>query len=87
MLMHGDGPLVHWDKFWVIAGLVGYATTFITGVAVLSPLAKRIAALSESKGPRAPETTAAIHRLLLIARFDTAVLLIVVANMITKPFS
>ena len=29
-----------WGKFWIDAGLVGYAITFVTGVAVLAPLAK-----------------------------------------------
>ena len=87
MLVHGGDPIVRWGAFWVIAGLVGYATTFVTGVAVLSPQAKRIAELSETKGATAPETVAAIRRILLIARFDIAVLLLVVADMITKPFS
>jgi hypothetical protein len=35
----------------------------------------------------APETQAAIRRILLIARFDVAVLLLVIADMVTKPFS
>jgi hypothetical protein len=87
MLIHGDGSLVHWSKFWVIVGLVGYAATFVTGIAFLAPQAKRIAKLSETKGTTAPETTAAIRRILLISRFDVAVLLLVVADMITKPFS
>lgn len=87
MLIHGDGSLVHWSEFWVIAGLVGYATTFVTGVAVLSPQAKKIEELSLAQGATAPETIAAIRRILLIARFDVAVLLLVVADMITKPFS
>jgi uncharacterized membrane protein len=87
MLIHGNGPLVRWDKFWVIVGLVGYASTFVTGIAVLAPLAKQVAELSETKGTTAPETTAAIRRILLISRFDVAVLLVVVADMITKPFS
>ena len=76
-----------WGKFWVVAGLVGYASTFITGVAILSPLGKKIDALAASKGPTAPETLEAIRRILLIARFDVAVLLLVVADMVTKPFS
>lgn len=76
-----------WGKFWVVAGLVGYATTFVTGIAVLSPQAKRIDALSLEKGATAPETIAAIRKILLIARFDIAVLLLVVADMVTKPFS
>src|SRR5579885_2678996 len=85
MLVHGGGPIVHWDKFWVIAGLTGYATTFVTGVAVLSPQAKKIAELSATKGTTAPETIAAIRRILVIARVDVAVLLLVVADMVTKP--
>ncbi len=76
-----------WGKFWIDAGLVGYALSMAIGMGVLSPQAKRIAALSESKGPTAPETLAAVSRILLIARFDVAVLLLVVADMVTKPFS
>ena len=76
-----------WGKFWVVAGLVGYGLTFVTGIAVLSPLAKKIDALMADKGPAAPETQAAIQRILVVARFDVAVLLLVVADMVTKPFS
>jgi uncharacterized membrane protein len=72
---------------WVIVGLVGYALTFTTGVAFLSPRAKRIAALLETKGAAAAETQAAIREILLIARIDVGVLLIVVADMLLKPFS
>jgi uncharacterized membrane protein len=76
-----------WGKFWVVAGLVGYATTFITGIAVLSPLAKKLGASVEANGPTHPATTALVSRILLIVRFDMALLLLVVADMITKPFS
>jgi uncharacterized membrane protein len=76
-----------WGKFWVVAGLVGYALTFVTGVGVLSPLAKKIDVLLKEKGPAAPETQATIQRILLVARFDIAILLLVVADMVTKPFS
>ena len=76
-----------WGKFWVVAGLVGYALTFALGIAVLGPQAKKITALAEGKGPTAPETLAAISRILVIARFDAAVPLLVVADMLTKPFS
>ena len=76
-----------WGKFWVDAGLVGYAFSMVIGMAVLSPLAKKISELSESKGATAPETLAAVSRILLVARFDVAILLLVVADMVTKPFS
>jgi len=76
-----------WGKFWVVVGLIGYASTMFTGIAILSPQAKRITQLAEDRGPTAPETLAAIRRIMLVARFDVAVLLVVVADMVTKPFS
>jgi uncharacterized membrane protein len=72
---------------WVIMGLVGYAVTFTTGIGFLAPRAKRIAELLETKGAAAPETQAAIKQILLIARVDVGVLLLVVADMLMKPFS
>jgi uncharacterized membrane protein len=76
-----------WDTFWIDAGLVGYALSFGVGVGVLSPLAKKIDASAEQNGPTHPETIALIGRILLIARVDVCVLLLVVADMVTKPFS
>jgi uncharacterized membrane protein len=76
-----------WGKFWVVVGLIGYALTMAIGTGVLSPQAKRIAELSETRGTTDPETQAAIRRILVIARFDVAILLLVVADMVTKPFS
>jgi len=76
-----------WGKFWVIAGFIGYAATFATGIGVLSPLAKKVDELLTERGPTAPETQAAIQRILLVARIDIGVLLLVVADMVTKPFS
>ncbi len=87
MLVHGNGPLVHWGTFWVIAGLVGYASTFVVGIGVLAPLAKKVAESAERNGADHPETIALVSRILLVARFDIAVLLLVIADMVTKPFS
>lgn len=72
---------------WIVIGLIGYAITFLTGLLVLGPLAKRIGQLIETKGPEAPETQAAIQRILLLARVDIGVLLLVVADMVLKPFT
>jgi uncharacterized membrane protein len=76
-----------WGTFWIDAGLAGYAITFVTGVGVLSPLAKKAHSLATTKGPTDPETLAAIDRILLVARFDVALLVLVVADMVLKPFS
>ena len=42
---------------------------------------------AEQNGPEHPTTLALIDRILLIARVDVAVLLLVIADMVTKPFS
>ena len=76
-----------WGHFWIIVGLLGYASTFIVGIAILSPLAKKIDKSAESNGATHPETLALINRILLIARFDVAVLLLVVLDMVLKPFA
>ena len=76
-----------WGTSWIVIGLVGYAITFLTGLLFLGPQAKRIGQLIESAGAEAAETQAAIRRILLIARVDEGVLLLVVAAMVLKPFT
>ena len=76
-----------WGTTWIVIGLVGYAITFLTGLLVLGPQAKRIGQLLETKGAEAAETQAAIQRILLLARIDMGVLLLVVADMVLKPFT
>jgi uncharacterized membrane protein len=76
-----------WGTTWITIGLVGFLISFLTGLLVLGPQAKRIGELSDSKGAEAPETQAAIQKLLLLARVDMGVLLLVVADMVLKPFT
>jgi uncharacterized membrane protein len=91
VLLMGIGMVIHnhlgWGHFWIVAGLIGYAATFVTGIGVLSPLAKKIEHSAATNGAEHPETIALIQRILLIARFDIAVLLLVVADMVLKPFA
>lgn len=82
-----NSPEIGFGDAWVTIGLAGWAISFITGIAVLSPRAKKLAQLIDTVGETAPETQAAIRRLLLIARVDVALLLIVVMDMLMKPFS
>ena len=78
---------IDWGTSWILIGLIGYAITFLTGLLVLGPQAKHIGQLIESKGAEDAETQAAIKRILLIARVDEGVLLLVVAAMVLKPFT
>ena len=75
-----------YNHFWVVFGLLGFLSTFLTGVGVLAPMSKKVAAVVEAHGPNAPESKAAVSKILLIARADVALLLLVVVDMVTRPF-
>ena len=78
---------IGFGHFWIIFGLLGFLTTFLLGVGVLSPMAKKLNALIQEKGTEAPETQEAMTKILLVARADMAMLLLVIVDMVTKPFS
>jgi uncharacterized membrane protein len=84
MVLNADLGFGH---FWLIFGLLGFLATFVIGIGVLSPMSKSISTLLAEKGTDAPETQAAVSKILLIARADVAMLLLVVVDMVTKPFS
>jgi len=87
ILMVINSPEISFGMTWVIIGLVGFAVSFVMGIAVLAPRARRIVELSDTVGVVAPQTQAAIREILLISRVDIAVLVIVVFDMLMKPFS
>lgn len=72
---------------WIDIGLTGWAISFVTGIALLAPRAHRIVELCDTVGAAAPEAQTAIREILLISRVDVAVLVLVVADMLLKPFS
>jgi len=82
-----NSPELGFGDTWIDIGLAGWAISFVTGIGVLAPRARKIVGLFETVGDDAPETQAAIREILLIARIDVAILLIVVMDMLMKPFS
>jgi uncharacterized membrane protein len=84
MMINGS---LDWNQFWVSFGLLGFLSSFVVGIAFLAPQSKRAAALIESDGVASPAAQAAIAKILVIARYDIAVLLLVVLDMVLKPFS
>jgi uncharacterized membrane protein len=76
-----------WNSFWILFGLAGFAWTFTTGLGIIVPLTRRLNRFVDTLGPDSPEAQAAISHILLAARIDIAVLLLVVIDMVVKPFS
>lgn len=72
-------------QLWVILGLAGIANTIVIGAAFPGPESGRVARLSEERGPDDPEIQRRIQRIFTISRFDLAVLVLVVVDMVLKP--
>jgi uncharacterized membrane protein len=84
VLLTIDGPW-EFDQLWIVIGLLGYAATFVTGVAILRPRGDRIAAAIARDGGLTPTSLADTRRLLALARIDYVVLFLVIADMAIKP--
>ena len=78
LMIDGDWD---WGQLWVIFALVTFAASFLTGILVLSPIAKRIPQV----GPTTPEGQALIQRLFSILRVDLAFMYAIVFAMVVKP--
>lgn len=70
-----------WDQLWVIFALVTFAASFVTGLFVISPMAKRIPGV----GPTTPAGQALIQRLFSILRVDLAFMYAIIFAMVVKP--
>lgn len=72
-----------WMEFWVLLGLAGFASTFLTGVLILEPTGRAVAQLIEAD--RLPEALGKGVYLLRVSKFDYTVMMVVVADMVLKP--
>ena len=54
-------PGLDFTDTWILLGLLGYASTFLTGFLLIRPTAEKLAAVAASEGPTSPEGTGA-HR-------------------------
>jgi uncharacterized membrane protein len=79
-----EGPWSFGD-LWIVLGLVGYALTFLTGIALIAPQVRRLGAVMERDGGMSPAALAEVRKLFLIGRVDLVVLFAVVADMALKP--
>jgi uncharacterized membrane protein len=75
------------DHFWLGFGLLGFLTTFVLGIAVLGPMSKRGSAMIAEKGPDDPAVQAYAEKILLVARADVAMLVVVIVDMVARPWA
>lgn len=82
MTINGD---LDWGQFWLVFGLVAWAISTAIGVGFLTPRIKKLHELVEERGGDDPAVTAAVRPILLAARLDIALLLLIVVDMVVKP--
>jgi len=76
-----------WDHFWVQFGLAAWGASFLVGFFFLGPQSAKLGKLMSERPADDPEVQERISRILLVARFDILLLLLIVIDMTTKPFS
>ena len=72
-----------WGRLWVVFALVTFAASFVTGLFVITPIAKRIPVV----GPATPAGQELIRRLFSVLRIDLAYMYAIVFAMTVKPTS
>jgi uncharacterized membrane protein len=74
-----------WHHFWIDFPLVGWGVSATVGVGFVGPELGRIGAAAERLGPDSPEVGKRVTRLFTVFRFQTALLLLIVVDMVAKP--
>lgn len=78
------GFWIGFSDLWILIGLAGYATTFSIGMFIFKPTAERMAGMIAKDGVT-PAALAVGQHMMSVARFDYAVMLVIVADMVLKP--
>jgi uncharacterized membrane protein len=76
-----------YDAAWLKIGIVGWIASFVIGAAYLGPRASKLAKLLDQRPPEDDEVQELIQRILLVARIDAVILLVIVFDMTAKPWS
>jgi uncharacterized membrane protein len=87
LLLHESNGVYDLGKTWVSIGFGVWILSFLTGAGYLGPESGRIGKLLEEQGPDSPEYQRRLSRIFLISRIELLLLILVVVDMTTKPFT
>lgn len=80
-----DGPWSFKDDPWVGIGLAMFIVSFLLGALFLGPQSEKIAEIGETDGPSSPVYQAKLSKVMVVGRFELALLWLTVALMVIKP--
>jgi uncharacterized membrane protein len=78
---------IPYNQFWIIFGLVAWVASAATGILFISPETKRLTRAMVERGPQDAEVQTRLRRILLVTRFDVALMFLIVLDMVAKPFT
>lgn len=78
---------IAWDfqTLWILIGLAGFAISAVYGATAIRQASNRLSSAIRKYGPESTLATAEAQRLLVVGRFDTILLTVIVADMVFKP--
>jgi uncharacterized membrane protein len=74
-----------WGVFWIDFALAGWLIAACVGVGFVGPELGRIDKAAQEHGPDSALVRAKVQRLFTIFRFDTALLVLILIDMVAKP--
>jgi len=86
ILLTIEGPW-GFDQLWIILGLGGMAVTFVLGVGLIEPTAKKMHSAIEAHGPMHPEVARYNRRLDALGLLDLVLLIAIIWDMVFNPTS
>jgi uncharacterized membrane protein len=78
-------PAWSFTQLWIVAALVMFAYSFVSGAFYLSPQSGRLKRMYEEHGDEAPGAPGLINRLFLASRIELVLLVLIVFDMVLKP--
>ena len=74
-----------WHQFWIDFAIAGWGIATVVGVGFVGPELGRIDEDAQRFGPASAEVGRRVKRLFTVFRFDTALLMLIVLDMVAKP--
>jgi uncharacterized membrane protein len=71
---------------WIDLGLAMFAYSFVSGAFYLGPQLNRVKSIAEREGPGSEQVAVLVHRLFVVSRVELTFLVLIVLDMVLKPF-
>jgi uncharacterized membrane protein len=84
VLLTIEGPWA-FDQLWILLALALFAATFVVGLGMIEPTAKRLTEAIQAHGPASAEVLRLDKRLEALSWVDLAILFVVLWDMALKP--